>query len=329
MEVSVNDTPIEITTGTLIFALIGLALVGYGGYDYVQQSAALDDAVEVEATVVETSITEIESGRSGIEYDTHIEFTYQYQETEYTSDQLVPGSFDPTYDTRPDAEAALEPYDEGATVTAYADPDAPSEGFLEQRTSQGSLQFMALGGLVLLVISLDAVGARKPGHGTNLQSVDEHEPQRYRTLFGVDRETVNHVSKQLIKGAVVVLPLSLVGVVLVLLGTESGSGSGAASRQVGLSDPVGLLLGTAALAGLVLFVSVVLYGIWSFTEYRRLRDQIPEPRPPSPFKHPTRLVTILLGNYDLDTYGNRIQRTGFAFLVAVFLVGAVLQLLVF
>lgn len=329
MQASVRGTPIEITTGMLLFALIGLALVGYGGYDYIQQTEAVDDAVEVEGTVVETSISEIESGRSGIEYDARVEFTYQHQGTEYTSDQLYPGSFDATYDTRPEAESALDPYDDGDSVTAYVDPAAPSEGFLQRQTSQGPLQFMAIGGLMLLALTLNAVGARKPGHGTELQPVTEHETQRYRTLFGADRETVNRVSKQLIKGAVVVLPLSLVGVVLVLLGTESGSRSGAAQRQVGLSDPVGLLLGTAFLAALVLLVSVVLYGMWSFTEYRRLRDRIPEPRPPSPFKHPTRLVTILLGNYDLDTYGKRVQRTGFAFIAALFFTGAIVQLLVF
>ncbi len=329
MEISIRGTPVEITTSTLIFALVGLALLGYGGYDYVQQSAALDDAVEVEATVVETSITEIESGRSGIEYDAQIEFSYQYQGTEYTSDNLVPGSFDATYDTRSDANAVLEPYDEGDTVTAYVDPDAPSAGFLEQRTSQGPLQFVAVGSLVLLVLILDAVGDPKPGHGTDIRSVDEYEPQRYHTLFGVDRETVNHVSKQLLKGAGVVLPLSLVGVVLAHIVSQSGSGGSPEHRQVDLLDPVGLLLVTAFLAVGVLIAGLLLYGIWSFTEYRRLRERIPEPRPPSPFKHPTRGITILLGNYDLDTYGKRVQRTGFAFVVALFLTGVLIQLFMF
>lgn len=116
---------------------------------------------------------------------------------------------------------------------------------------------------------------------------------------------------------------------LAILSTESGSGSGSAQWRVGLSNPIGVLFGTAFLAEFVLLVSVVLYGIWSFTEYRRLRDRIPEPRPPSPFKHPTRLVTIPMGNYDLDSYGKRVQRTSFAFIVALFFTGAILQLLVF
>jgi hypothetical protein len=328
MEFAVRETPIEITTTTLILGLLGLALVGYGGYDYVQQSAAIDDAVEVEVTVVETSLTEEDSGRSGIRYDADVEFTYQYQGTEYTSDKRFPGSFSKTYNTRSAAESALEPYDEGNTVTAYVDPASPGEGFLERRTSQGPLQFIAIGCVVLLVISLDAVGARNPGQGTELQAASDHEPTRYQTLFGADRDTVNQVSKRLIKWAVVVLPLSLIGVVGILLISESGSGGSPPQRQVGLLDPLGLLLAVAFLAVLVLIGAIALYGVWSFTEYRRLRERILEPRPPSPFRHPTRLVTILLGNDDLDDYGKRVKRTGFAFVVAVFLVGVVLNLLV-
>lgn len=329
MELSVRDTPIEITIGALILALLALALVGYGGYDYVQQSTAIDNAVEVEATVVETSLTEVDSGRSGINYDATVEFRYRYQGAEYTSDKRFPGSFSKTYNTRSAAESALEPYDGGDTVTAYVDPTAPSEGFLERQTSRGPLHLIAIGSVVLLVISLDAVGARRPGQETELRAASHHEPTRYQTLFGVDRDTVNHVSKRLIKWAVVVLPLSVVGVVAVLLISESGSSGTPEQRQVGLSDPIGLLLAVAFLTVLLLIVSVTLYGIWSFTEYRRLRERIPEPRPPSPFRHPTRLVTILVGNDDLDAYGKRVKRTGFAFVVALFLSGVVLNLLVF
>jgi len=329
MEFSVRGTPVEITAGTVIFVLIGLAVAGYGGYDYVQQSEAIEDAVEVDATVVETSISEVDSGRSGIEHDAHVEFRYQFRGTEYTSDQLFPGSFDATYDTRSDAEAVLEPYDEGETVTAYVDPDAPGEGFLEQRTSQGPLQLVAIGGLLLVVISLNAVGARRPGHGTELESVADHEARRYPTLFGVQRERVNRLSKRLGKGGIIVLPLSIIGVAIALLLSQSESGGTPEQQQVGLSDPVGLLLLTAFLAALVLLVSGLLYGIWSLTEYRRLRDRIPEPRPPSPFKHPTRLVTILLGDYELDTYGKRVQRTGVTFVLVLFLIGLLIQLLVF
>jgi hypothetical protein len=78
---------------------------------------------------------------------------------------------------------------------------------------------------------------------------------------------------------------------------------------------------TAFLAGLALIGALVLYGVWSFTEYRRLRERIPEPRPPSPFRHPSRLVTVLYTREGLDAYGRRVKRTGFVLAVTAFLVG--------
>ncbi|MFC6960672.1 hypothetical protein ACFQJ8_00920 [Halocatena marina] len=78
-----------------------------------------------------------------------------------------------------------------------------------------------------------------------------------------------------------------------------------------------------------MIASLLLYSLWSFTEYRRLRERISEPRPPSPFKHPTRLVTILTTNDDLDDYGRRVKKTGFTFVLALFFIGALLNELVF
>ena len=327
MEFAVRGTPVTATKGIGILLLVGLAFVTYGGYDYVQQSDAVDDAVSVEATIEETSISEV--GRRGVDYDVQIEFTYQYQGIKYTSDQLYPGSISETYDTRSAAQSVIESYTDGDTVTAYVDPDTPSEGFLQRQTTQGPFQFMAIGGFVLLVACLHAVGARKPGHGTELQPIRESERRQYQTLLGVDRDTVHRISRRLIGVTAVVIPLSVVGTVIALFAAESGSDSATPTeRDVALTDPVGLLLGTAFLAVLVLLGSLLLYSLWSFTEYRRLRKRIPEPKPPSPFTHPTRLVTILLGNYDLDAYGKRVQRTGFVFVVVFFLIGVLVQLLV-
>jgi len=51
MEFAVRGTVVTVTNGTAILLLVGLAFVTYGGYDYVQQSGAVDDAVSVEATI--------------------------------------------------------------------------------------------------------------------------------------------------------------------------------------------------------------------------------------------------------------------------------------
>jgi len=327
MERTIRGTPVRITKGTVVLIVICLGGITFGGYDYVQQSEAVDDAVTVEATIQEASVYQSGS-RGSSDYHVQIEFTYRFQGAEYTGDQLFPGSISQSYDTRSAAESAIEPYEPGETVTAYVDPADPSEGFLERQTITGPFEFIAIGGLGLLVTALNAVGARRPGAETGLQPEQKHASSPYQTLFGVDRDTIHSLSTRLLKVAILVLPASVVSVALVLL--LAGSGSGYPVRlQVGLTDPVGILLGIAFLAGITLIVSILLYSVWSFTEYRRLRERIPEPRPPSPFKHPTRLVTICIGNYELDTYGKRIQKTGVAFLMVLFFVGALVRILVF
>jgi hypothetical protein len=39
--------------------------------------------------------------------------------------------------------------------------------------------------------------------------------------------------------------------------------------------------------------SLALYGVWSVAEYRALGRRLENPKPPSPFAHPSRLVSIL------------------------------------
>ena len=327
MEFTVRGTPVRITKGTIIIVLVCLAGITFGGYDYVQQSEAVDDAVPVEATIEGASVTQSES-RGSSDYYVQIEFTYQFQGTQYTGDQLFPGSISQSYDTRSDAQSAIEPYEAGETVTAYVDPADPSDGFLERQTITSPFEFMAIGGLGLLLTALNAIGARKPGAETGLRSEHEYTSTRYQTLFGVDRGTVHSLSIRLLKIALFVLPASVVSVAVVLLFAGSGSGD-QVNLQVELTDPAGVLLGIVFLAAITLVISVLLYSVWSFTEYRRLRERIPEPRPPSPFTHPTRLVTICIGNYELDTYGKRVQKTGVAFLVMLFFLGTLAQILIF
>jgi hypothetical protein len=325
MEVSVRGTPVRLTKGTVLIALVCLAGMTYGGYDYVQQTEAVDDAVAVEATIQEASVYHSES-RGDSNYHVQVEFTYQFRGREYTGDQLFPGSISKSYDTRSDAQAAIEPYETGETVSAYVDPADPGDGFLERQTITSPFVFVAIGAIGLLLTALNAIGARKPGANTGLEPEQTHDTMRYETLFGVDRDRVLHLSIRLLKVSILAILVSIVSVTVILLLAGADSG-GPVHLQVGLTDPVGMLLGIAMLAVVTLLVSILLYSIWSFTEYRRLRERIPAPRPPSPFKHPTRLVTICIGNHELDAYGQRIQKTGVAFVVVLGFVGALAQIL--
>jgi len=313
MQVTVRGTLIAVTPLMFVAVVLGVSVVGYGGYDYIQQSNAVDDAVAVETTVLNAQVSESDGRR--LYYRVTVEHTYQYQGTEYTSEQVFPGTTSPMYTVRSDAENIIGPYEPNVTTTAYVDPDAPGGAFLERQTTLAPLKFVGFGGLVLLLTTLHAIGPHDPGQNTELRPGSEHEPTRYETLFGVDRDAVNRLSKRLL--------LSAPAVCLVALGATVGIGYTAepSSVQADLTDPVGFALLTAAIAGLVSIVALVLYGAWSFTEYRRLRERIPEPRPPSPFRHPSRLVTILYTSGGLDAYGRRVKLTGFVFTVTGVLVG--------
>jgi hypothetical protein len=321
MHVSVRGTPVAFSALMVVALLLGLGGVGYGGYDYVQQSSAVENAVAVETTVVDTEIRE-SGGRRGLVYRVSVEHTYRYGGTEYTSEQVFPGRISPMFTARTDAETAIEPYEPNTTATAYVDPDSPGRAFLERETTLAPFRWVGLGGLVAVLVTLHAVGPRTPGQETTLRPEHEREPTRHETLFGLDRDTVNRLSKRGVVVAPVVLVLSLVATVLLAAGADSSS------VQAGVTDPVGLTLIVALVAALALIGALLLYAVWSFTEYRRLRERIPEPRPPSPFRHPTRLVTILVTNDDLDPYGRRVKLTGFTFVVTTFLVGVFLQIVV-
>jgi hypothetical protein len=321
MEFTVRETPVAFSALMIVALLLGLGGVGYGGYDYVQQSSAVENAVAVETTVVDTEIRE-SGGRRGLVYRVSVEHTYRYGGTEYTSEQVFPGRISPMFTARTDAEGAIAPYEPNTTATAYVDPDSPGRGFLERETTLAPFRWVGLGGLLAVLVTLHAVGARTPGQDTELRPEHEREPMRYERLLGFERDTVNRLSKRLLIIAPVVLALSLVATVLLALD------SGSSSIRADPTDPIGLTLLAALLAALALILALVLYGVWSFTEYRRLRERIPEPRPPSPFRHPTRLVTILATNDGLDPYGRRVKLTGFTFGVTTFLVGVFLQVVV-
>lgn len=320
MQFTLRGTPVTLTSLMLIAIALGVGVAGYGGYDYIQQSNAVEDAVAVETTVTNAEISKSDGRR--LYYRVSVKHTYQYRGTEYTSNQVFPGTTSPIYTVQSDAERVIEPYEPNTTTTAYVDPDAPGKAFLERQTTFAPFKFVGFGGLVALLTTLHAIGVRNPGQSTELRSKSESEPTRYETLFGVDRDTINRLSKRLLLIAPVVFLVSIIATVILVYTAESSS------IEAGLTDLVGLTTLTAGIAALVCIGALVFYGIWSFTEYRRLRERIPEPRPPSPFRHPSRLVTILYTSDDLDTYGRRVKLTGFVFIMAAFLVGVFVFILV-
>jgi len=138
--------------GAVVMLLIGLAVTGYGAYDYAQQSNAVDDAVEVDATITELDVESRSSGSSpGVEYRPTVRFTYEYEGTEYASTNLFPSAITSNYDTESAAREAFDGYAVGEPATAYVDPSDPDGAFLRSQTSNAPLFAAALGLLFVLV----------------------------------------------------------------------------------------------------------------------------------------------------------------------------------
>lgn len=145
--------------GALLYLFIGIAVISYGGYDYVQQTEAVRESVEVTATITELAV-ETESGTTsnpGVNYDPIVEFEYTYNGTEYTGTKIYPADIEQNYDTRSGAEAAIEQYEQGTQTVAYVSPDQPGDAFLKNNTSNAPIIAIVLGGLFTLFASVSAV----------------------------------------------------------------------------------------------------------------------------------------------------------------------------
>jgi len=117
----------------------------------------------------------------------------------------------------------------------------------------------------------------------------------------------------------------MVGLAVSILTLSDGA---AQPVEADLLGPVGLPLLAGAGLWLGMILSLCLYGVQSFSRYRRLRRRLSEPRPPSPFRHPSRLVSILGTESEaLPEYGRRVRVTGWAFLIAAAMTVILVRLL--
>ncbi|WP_435366014.1 DUF3592 domain-containing protein [Haloarchaeobius sp. DYHT-AS-18] len=138
--------------GAVLFLVVGLAMTGFGAYDYLQQSDAMENAVSVDAEMTEVGVESDSAGSStDVEYTPTVEFSYTYEGESYTSTNLYPAETTPSYDTRSAARDAVADYDEGATVTAYVSPDQPGNAFLKNEKSNSPLLFAGIGLFFVLV----------------------------------------------------------------------------------------------------------------------------------------------------------------------------------
>jgi hypothetical protein len=323
MELPVGITTLHLSRKSVSLLFLALALVGFGGYSYVQQGQAVDNAVTVQATVDSAHVERIDSRRS-IEYEPDIEYTYQYRGETYTNDQVFPGPTVRTYSDRSKAASVVRSYEPGTTVRAYVRPSAPGDAFLIRERTPWPVRAFALGGVLLCIVVLAGLGEKRPGR-YELRPAEEVRSPPSPTWIERNGETLHRLSKRALAVCFVAFWLSMVGLFFAILSATEGAESSVQATSLG---PVELSLLAAFGFWVGKILSLCLYGVWSFSQYRQLRPRLPEPTPPSPFKHPSRLVTILGTDGDeLPEYGRRVRVTGWAFLIAAGMTAVVAQLL--
>jgi hypothetical protein len=144
--------------GAVLMLLIGLAVTGYGAYDYTQQSDAVADAVEVDAAVTDVGVESTSTGSSpGTDYRPTVRFTYEYEGTEYASTNVFPSAITSNYDTESAAREVVAEYAVGESTTAYVDPADPDGGFLRTETSNAPLVAVGVGLLFAFVGGRSAI----------------------------------------------------------------------------------------------------------------------------------------------------------------------------
>lgn len=135
----------------LLAIVVGLAVLGYGGYDYAQQSDAVSNAVEVNATITEKGLDSVSKRRGGTDYRPTVTFEYRYEGTNYTGTDVYPASTTSDFDAKSAARSDVAAYEVGEPVTAYVDPSSPSEGFLRAQESSAPLKLLGIGALFALL----------------------------------------------------------------------------------------------------------------------------------------------------------------------------------
>ena len=136
-----TDDPRVIVVMGVLLLVVGVGLTAFAVMEYQSQVNALDNADEVEATIVDSEVLLYDDGFDSTgtddrdpderEYRKHVEFEYEYEGQQYRSTNIDIAGTTERYDEREDAETALAEYPEGGQVTAYVDPDDPDEAFLE------------------------------------------------------------------------------------------------------------------------------------------------------------------------------------------------------
>jgi Tfp pilus assembly protein PilV len=119
---------------SLISIVLGVVLLGAAGYMTYSQQQSLSSGVQIEATVESKEIS-MSSSRRGDNYTPNVTYSYTYNGTQYTSNNIRPGIGTKASDTRAAAEDRIDQYNVGETTTAYVVQGSPSKSYLKKKSS--------------------------------------------------------------------------------------------------------------------------------------------------------------------------------------------------
>ena len=248
MELPVGVTTLHLSRKSLYLLVLAVALVGAGGYSYVQQGQAVDDAVTIQATVDSAQVERIDSRRS-VDYEPEIEYTYRYQGETYTSEQVFPGPTIRTYSDRSNAQSVVWSYEPGTTVRAYVRPSAPGDASLIKERTPWPARALVLGAVLLGIVVLAGLGEKHLGR---CELRPEREVRSPPSPTWIDRngETLHRLSKRALAVCFVAFWLSMVGLFFSILNLSGETDSSLQPTQADLFGPIGLpLLAGAGILG--------------------------------------------------------------------------------
>lgn len=135
-----------------VIILVGIGLVFFGYNGYTSQNQALENPVNVSATVTETGIDEDSSRRGGIDYQPELTFEYSYEGQDYTSSNMYPGGQEPKdYNVESNARDVIEEYSQGSEITVSVPPENPGEAFIKAKKTNNPFIGMGFGVIFILL----------------------------------------------------------------------------------------------------------------------------------------------------------------------------------
>jgi hypothetical protein len=136
----------------VVIILVGIGLIFFGYNGYTSQNQALENPVNVSATVTDTGIDQQSSRRGGIDYQPEIMFEYSYEGQDYTSSNMYPGGQEPKeYNLESNAREVVDKYSQGSEVTVYVPPGNPGEAFIKAKKTNKPLIGLGFGIIFILL----------------------------------------------------------------------------------------------------------------------------------------------------------------------------------